>query len=162
MVIPGDPSIVIGQSIALSGDGKKAIVGAPNLTNSVSNIAKVYFIDIVGTSMNPPISKTFSSTTNARYGRSVSMDYNGRYAMVSGSMAEYRYVPSVGDNANGSAMVIDTSTYQIRELPKTSLNYQAGATYELMFNGYGIHCKLSNQGGVAAVSGGGYAFLFKI
>jgi WD40 repeat protein len=163
LIIPGEHNIVIGQSVALSGDGKKVIVGAPGLMNNVSGSARVYFIDIVGTTMDPPVSKTFSSTTNARYGRSVSIDYDGRYAMVSGSMSEYRYAPSVGDNANGSAMVIDTSTYTIaRELPKTSLNYQAGATYELMFNGYGIHCKLSNQGGVAAVSGGGYAFLFKI
>jgi hypothetical protein len=162
IVIPEDGNS-IGQSIALSGDGKKAIVGAPNSIVNVSSSASVYFIDIEGTTMNTPVSKIFLSTTNARYGRSVSMDYDGRYAMVSGSMSEYRFAESVGDNADGSAMVIDASTYTIaKELTKTSLNYQAGATYELMLNGYGIHCKLSNQGGVAAVSGGGYAFLFKI
>jgi len=158
VVIPG---IVIGQSIALSGDGKKAILGCPNLVTIESRSVQVYFIDIDGTSMNPPISKTFSGTINARYGRSVSMDYYGRYAMVSGSMTEYRYIPSVGDNASGSAIVIDTFTYTIaRELRKTSVTYQSTPTFRPDLNGYGVHCKLSSYGDVAAVSGGGYAFLF--
>jgi hypothetical protein len=87
--------------------------------------------------------------------------------MVSGSMAEYRNVPSVGDNANGSALLINTSNLSVivKEFPKVSLAYNTilnTPSIRSDFNGYGIHCKLSSQGGVAAVSGGGYASLFKL
>jgi hypothetical protein len=170
VVIPADGSVIIGQSIALSGDGKKAIVGAPNLVNTVSNMARVYFIDISilpgSTTMSVPLASNITGTTNARYGRSVSMDYNGTYAMVSGSMSEYN-----SSNSNGSALLINTSNITpdmvpIKQFsPKTTLTYNSTLpphSYRVDFNGYGIHCKLSSQGGVAAVSGGGYASLFKL
>jgi len=152
-------AIIIGQSIALSGDGKKAIVGAPNNNSALSTIAQVYFIDITsGTSMSVSTITTLTGIQGGRYGRSVSMDYNGRYAMVSGSMSEY--TPS---NADGSALLIDTSsTSVIKEFPKSSLMYHNTPSYRSSFNGYGMHCKLSSQGDVAAVSGGGYASLFKL
>jgi len=152
-------AIIIGQSIALSGDGKKAIVGAPNNNPALSTRAQVYFIDITsGTSMSVSTIATLTGRQGGRYGRSVSMDYNGRYAMVSGSMSEY--TPS---NADGSALLIDTSsTSVIKEFPKSSRMYHNTPSYRSSFNGYGIHCKLSSQGDVAAVSGGGYAYLFNL
>jgi hypothetical protein len=170
VVIPADGTVIIGQSIALSGDGKKAIVGAPNLVNTVSRSARVYFIDISilpgSTTMSVPLASNITGTQNARYGRSVSMDYNGTYAMVSGSMSEYN-----SSNPNGSALLINTSNITpdmvpIKQFsPKTTLTYNSTLpphSYRVDFNGYGIHCKLSSQGGVAAVSGGGYASLFKL
>jgi hypothetical protein len=158
-VLSSSDAIIIGQSIALSGDGKKAIVGAPNNNTALSTRAQVYFIDITsGTSMSVSTIATLTGRQGGRYGRSVSMDYNGRYAMVSGSMSEY--TPS---NADGSALLIDTSsTSVIKEFPKSSLMYHNTPSYRSSFNGYGMHCKLSSQGDVAAVSGGGYASLFKL
>jgi len=157
-------NLIIGQSIALSGDGLKAIVGCPNSVGSPSNAAKVYFIDIVSTSgnmsMSPPLLKSFNAVNQkeARYGRSVSIDYNGTYAMVSGSHLEYSLA-----NTTGSALLIDiTNAYTLKQdFWKTGLGSKGTPSYRSDWNGYGIHCKLSSQGGIAAVSGGGYVSLFK-
>jgi len=161
-----------GQSIALSGDGTKAIVGAPNPTYSIrdvsghladSKLARVFFIDIDRSTstwtMSPQSITVLQGTAVARYGRSVSIDYNGNYAMVSGVIGEY---PDSGAPADGSAILIDTSNKTIlNEFPGTSLTYNPFTPqWRPDWNGYGIHCKLSSHGDVVAVSGGGYASLF--
>ena len=153
--INGHNTHYVGQSIALSGLGTKAIVGSPISTLTHSNSAVVHFIDITGNTMSW-IPKTYSTAHTVRYGRSVSMDYHGYYAMVSGSGSEFN------NYTTGSAIVIDMSGYtKVKELPKIDLSQKGASSVRHDWNGYGIHCKLSSRGDVAAVSGGGYAYLFK-
>jgi hypothetical protein len=153
--IAGNNTHYVGQSIALSGLGTKAIVGSPISTLTHSNSAVVHFIDITDNTMSW-IPKTYSTAHTVRYGRSVSMDYHGYYAMVSGSGSEFN------NYTTGSAIVIDMSGYtKVKELPKIDLSQKGASSVRHDWNGYGIHCKLSSRGDVAAVSGGGYAYLFK-
>ena len=155
--IDGNNTHYVGQSIALSGLGTKAIVGSPIIPFPPSSDAVVHFIEINNDNMIVT-KKTYSTTHTVRYGRSVSMDYHGYYAMVSGSGSEFN------NYTTGSAIVIDMSVIdkpKVKELPITGLSQKGTPSLRPDWNGYGIHCKLSSRGDVAAVSGGGYAYLFK-
>lgn len=162
--IPGNGTHYVGQSIALSGLGNKAIVGAVSgdfAFTGEHDDAKVFLIDIEadGNMIYTPVNNP--NKADVRYGRNVSIDYHGNYAMVSGSKSEY-----VGDSSDGSALVINMADYSIasESFTKTGLTYNGSPTptYRPQINGYGVNCKLSSRGDVAAVSGGGYAYSFKV
>ena len=155
----------VGQSVAISGLNASGeytiIVGEPQTFSGPHH--KTHFSIIKykpdGNSYSGPVTHSISATTNARYGRSVSINYTGTHALLSGNR---EYLPTELERPQGSAIVVDTSTGEkIQEFPQTSLTFVGVPGYKPAWNGYGNACRMSSVGNEIVVSGGGYAFVYK-
>lgn len=165
-------NLYIGQSVALSGDGNTVLLGNPGFTTSRVDGAYVFVLGLHPTNRSVVFEKLKyypkASSLEARFGRSVSLSYDGSVGLVSGNQDELHEYTNTG---NGNALLFNvvkdqtdpSGTEVVGEFFQASLAYNSTGSYSHRseWNGYGIASRVSSTGREVAVTGGGYAFLYK-
>ena len=128
----------MGWSVSISGDGTRAVVGAPY--NGTNNTGRVAVYDLSGSQWTQIGSDIVGQSTNAYLGKSVAISYNGSRI-------------AIGNDANNKVMI-----YELVNSVWTQLGNNITGT-----GGFGYAVALSSDGSyvVVGTDGGDYAEVYE-
>lgn len=126
-----------------------------------------YFVLNYNTSSNSLSGHTVRNSVSdlpaaGRYGRTAAMSYDGNLMLLSGTVEN----PNNSD-FSGSAVIMDSNgnnknTFEFSGVTSVSKAIPQANSIEYRFDKYGSGCRISSDNKNVLISGGGYAFLYRI